>query len=100
MSKWTLTAIYKYIPIKSAYDNLYKSVKGLNKMYYTPWVYPYPYQHNVYCANVPMNNNYIRQTGYWNIYDDARNKVKDYGRKPFVVNINEAAKHNNTYRTA
>jgi mannose-6-phosphate isomerase-like protein (cupin superfamily) len=91
---------YKYIPINSAYDTLYKSVKGLNKMYYTPWVYPYPYQPNLYCANVPMYNNYITQPDYLNIYDDARNKVKDYGRKPFVVNINEAAKHNNTYRTA
>ncbi|AGK53683.1 cupin domain-containing protein [Bacillus sp. 1NLA3E] len=69
-------------------------------MYYTTWVYPYPYQPNVYCADVKMYNNYIRQPEYWNIYDDARNKVKDYGRKPFVVNINEAAKHNNTYRTA
>ena len=26
--------------------------------------------------------------------------LKDYGSKPFVVNINEAAKQNNTYRTA
>ncbi|MFT8323415.1 MAG: cupin domain-containing protein [Bacillus sp. (in: firmicutes)] len=66
-------------------------------MYYTPWVYPYPYQPN---ANVAMYNNYISQPDYWNIYDDSRNKVMDYGRKPFVVNINEAAKYNNTYRTA
>jgi len=66
-------------------------------MYYTPWVYPYPYQPNVYYANAPM---YQRQPDYWNIYDDARIQVKDYGRKPFVVNINEAAKQNNTYRTA
>ena len=69
-------------------------------MYYTPWVYLYPYQPNVYCANVPMYNNYIRQHDYWNIYDEGRKKVKDYGRQPFVVNINEASKHNNTYRTA
>jgi mannose-6-phosphate isomerase-like protein (cupin superfamily) len=47
-----------------------------------------------------MYNDYIRQPDYWNVYDDTRNKVKDYGRKPFVVNINEAAKQNNTYRTA
>ena len=26
--------------------------------------------------------------------------IKDYGSKPFVVNINEASKQNNTYRTA
>lgn len=47
-----------------------------------------------------MYNNYLRQPDYWNRYDDARKKVKDYGRKPFVVNINEATKNNNTYRTA
>jgi mannose-6-phosphate isomerase-like protein (cupin superfamily) len=27
-------------------------------------------------------------------------KLKDYGSKPFVVNIDQAAKQNNTYRTA
>jgi mannose-6-phosphate isomerase-like protein (cupin superfamily) len=69
-------------------------------MYYTPWMYPYPYQPNIYCQNVPMYNHYIRQPDYWNINNDARNKVKDYGRKPFAVNINDAAKQNKTYRTA
>lgn len=69
-------------------------------MYYTPGMYPYPYQPNVYCANVPMYKNYRRQPDYWNINGGARNMVKDYGRKPFVVNINEATKQNNTYRTA
>lgn len=72
----------------------------MNKMYYTPWVYQYPYQPNVYYANVPMVNHYIRQPYYWNIYGDERIKVKDHGREPFVVNINEATKQNNTYRTA
>jgi len=69
-------------------------------MYYPPWMYPNPYQPNGYHVNVPMYNNYVRQPDYWNSYDDARIQVKDYGRQPFVVNINEAAKHNNTYRTA
>ena len=31
---------------------------------------------------------------------DARISLKDYGAEPFVVNINEATKQNNTYRTA
>jgi mannose-6-phosphate isomerase-like protein (cupin superfamily) len=57
-------------------------------------MYPYPYQPNDYYANVPMYNN------YWGMYHNVRNKVKDHGRKPFAVNINEAAKHNKTYRTA
>jgi len=26
--------------------------------------------------------------------------ISDYGKRPFVININEAAKQNNTYRTA
>ncbi len=34
-----------------------------------------------------------------NSYDN-KIKLKDYGRNPFVVNINEATKQNNTYRTA
>lgn len=68
-------------------------------MYYPPWMYSYPYQPNVYYANVPENNNYTQLPNYWNIHDEARNKGIDYGRKPFVVNINAAAKQNNTYRT-
>lgn len=28
------------------------------------------------------------------------NKLRDFGKKPFVVNINEAAKQNKTFRTA
>lgn len=31
---------------------------------------------------------------------DGSISLKDYGSEPFVVNINEAAKQNNTYRTA
>lgn len=47
----------------------------------------------------------------WNPYYDHRNNnswnpyyrnigLKDYGSKPFVVNIDQATKRNNTYRTA
>lgn len=79
-------------------------------MYHTPYMYPYQYQ-NPYYVNVPMYN--YRQPDYWPFPNDAnrlgllqlsdgRNKIqlKDYGPEPFVVNINEAAKQNNTYRTA
>ncbi|MDF2535359.1 MAG: cupin [Bacillales bacterium] len=69
-------------------------------MFYTPWVYQYPYQPNIYFASVPMVNQYIRQPNYWNIYSDVRIKVYDHGREPFVVNINEASKQNKSYRTA
>lgn len=57
--------------------------------------------------------NYVRQPDYWDMFHDAnrfgflpssegRNTIelKDYGPKPFVVNINEATKQNNTFRTA
>lgn len=62
-------------------------------MYYPPRIQPYPYVH------LPVNN-YLRYPNYWNDYDNTKNIVKDFGSKPFVVNINEAAKQNNTYRTA
>jgi mannose-6-phosphate isomerase-like protein (cupin superfamily) len=75
-------------------------MEGMINMYYTPWMYPYPNQPYGNGTNVPIYQHSIRQPNYWNSYDNLRNKVKDYGRKPFVVNINEAAKHNNTYRTA
>ncbi|PQZ45532.1 MULTISPECIES: cupin domain-containing protein [Bacillus] len=81
-------------------------------MYYIPFMYRYQYP---YYANVPMYN-YGRQSVYWtfpneieytNRFDffrfsngDGSIPLKDYGSEPFVVNINEAAKQNNTYRTA
>ncbi|MGA9288596.1 MAG: cupin domain-containing protein [Anaerobacillus sp.] len=78
-------------------------------MYYYPNMYPHQFP---YYVNVPLNN-YGRQSVYWNMpveghanssfrfsNDGARISLKDYGAEPFVVNINEAAKKNNTYRTA
>lgn len=79
-------------------------------MYYYPNMYPNTYPYHV---NVPMNN-YGRRSVYWNIpvegeyanssfrssNGDDRISLKDYGAEPFVVNINEATKQNNTYRTA
>lgn len=83
-------------------------------MYYAPGMYPYPYQYPYY-VNAPMYN-YVRQPVYWtapneieqanrlNFFPLPKGKdkieLKDYGRQPFVVNINEATKQNNTYRTA
>lgn len=79
-------------------------------MYYAPYIYQYPYY-----VNVPMYN-YGRQSFYWtfpneielaNRFDsfhssngDGSILLTDYGPKSFVVNINEATKQNNTYRTA
>ncbi|QIW22291.1 cupin domain-containing protein [Bacillus thuringiensis] len=83
-------------------------------MHYNPYIYPYQY---IYYVNVPIPMyNYERQSVYWtfpneiehaNRYNsfrspngDRRISLTDYGPKPFVVNINEATKQNNTYRTA
>ncbi|MGF7059875.1 mannose-6-phosphate isomerase-like protein (cupin superfamily) [Brassicibacter mesophilus] len=48
----------------------------------------YPY---LYWVNTPMYN-----SEFWKKFI----KLKDYGPEPFVVNINEATKQNNTFRTA
>lgn len=54
-----------------------------------------------------MNNNYFY--GYYddymnNYYDpyyrNAMNPIRDYGKEPYVVNIEEITKANNTFRTA
>ncbi|NRG43150.1 cupin domain-containing protein, partial [Bacillus sp. CRN 9] len=74
-------------------------------MYYFYDLNPYHYQ-NPYYNNVQMYP-YIRQPNYLNSDVNLGNfqssygyqKLKDYGSKPFVVNINEATKLNNNYRT-
>lgn len=78
----------------------------MRKIYYNP--YQYPYYVNAYEYNYerhpsyralpdgpghPVNYNYLHPS-------NGNFKLTDYGSKPFVVNINEAAKRNNTYRTA
>ncbi|SCM99108.1 Uncharacterized protein BWINRASL_05339 [Bacillus mycoides] len=83
-------------------------------MHYNPYIYPYQY---LYYVNVPIPMyNYGRQSVYstfpneiehTNRFDsflssngNRRISLTDYGSEPFVVNINEATKQNNTYRTA
>lgn len=72
-------------------------------MYYP---YGYPYQHvylyPYYGMNPPCHCYNNPRNPYSSYQAMNRNDrfAKDYGRKPFVININEAAKHNNTYRTA
>lgn len=78
-------------------------------MYYNPFS-PQCY----YYVTVPMYND--GRSVYWTIpnemekvhrgadlrssYEDRNLLLKDYGPKPFVVNINRATKQNNTFRTA
>lgn len=80
-------------------------------MYFVSYNNPYQYP---YYVNAPINN-YARQSNYWDypaeIYANKFNTFRlpnsngntlltDYGPKPFVININEATKQNNTFRTA
>lgn len=74
-------------------------------MYYVPNMY---YYQNPHFMNTPMGY-YGTQQGYWAMPAMAENTnfreengimLKDYGPNPFVVNINQAAKQNNTFRTA
>ncbi|HYK72265.1 MAG TPA: cupin domain-containing protein, partial [Pseudoneobacillus sp.] len=79
-------------------------------MYYDPNYYPYPYYVNAPIQNYGsqyVNWTYPNQVAYSNRYNsipysnhELRIRLKDYGPNPFVVNINEASKQNNTYRTA
>lgn len=94
-------------------------MKGLSNMYNTNKPYPFPYYANTpiynsnimypcpYFANNPMYNpdlwqqipnQYIPYTD--GVEAGSMIQLKDYGAEPFVVNINEATKQNNTYRTA
>ena len=80
-------------------------------MYYQS--YGYPYQVPYYINSSPYN--YAGNPTHWtypveaiainqlNSYPVSNNNgmmLKDYGLTPFVININEATKQNNTYRTA
>ncbi|WP_240377152.1 cupin domain-containing protein [Bacillus piscicola] len=83
-------------------------------MNYHSYMYPYPY---AYYPRVPVyNHGNMGAPGYWNMavepshatsfspfpnnrsYTDTG--LKDHGKTPYVVDINQAAKQNNTFRTA
>ena len=80
-------------------------------MYYTPWMYAPPHSPSC-CAHMPLYNyagwqDYrtgMNMSDLWRQHQPAMEQsqmaLKDYGAEPFVININEAAKQNNTYRTA
>lgn len=74
-------------------------------MYYAPYIYPYPYY--VHIPRQSVYRNFSNEIMYRNrfepsyaSYDKKRIILTDHGTKPFVVNIKEASKQNNTYRTA
>lgn len=71
---------------------------------------PFPYYLNIPWLNPQTMYNpciiyqcpyYINaQMHYLNSSNQFADQLKDYGPEPFVININEAAKQNNTFRTA
>jgi mannose-6-phosphate isomerase-like protein (cupin superfamily) len=72
-------------------------------MYYSYYGYSYPNQYP-YHLNAPINNygNWPTPLGIEHnrrVYPSQTPMGKDHGPQPFVVNINEATKQNNTYRT-
>lgn len=96
-----------------------KGMSNVNKMYPCPYyvntpMYNSDNMYNVckmypcpYCVNQQMYNSHLLKQ-FTNQYipftdeveDDVLIKLKDYGPEPFVVNIEEVTKQNNTYRTA
>jgi len=58
----------------------------------------YPFRRSPYHWNVPTHPAYYGYPAYHP--QIPYRQVQDSGKKPFVININEAAKHNQTYRTA
>lgn len=55
-------------------------------------VYPHPWQHPYYLFPGGWNPS-------WPVYANQP-RLRDYGGQPFVINIDQAAKRNNTFRTA
>lgn len=84
-------------------------MKGMKNMYNAYKPYPCPYYINSPMYN-PYNTYNVHNTypyPYWvntpmhhSVFSKQFIELKDYGPEPFVVNIEEAAKQNNTFRTA
>ena len=79
----------------------------MNKMYYVPYMYPNPYYVNPPTYGQSAYWGYPNENVYANHYrtylsstEESRIKLKDYGKEPFVVNIDKASKQNRSYRTA
>ncbi|MCD7034157.1 cupin domain-containing protein [Metabacillus sp. GX 13764] len=67
-------------------------------MYPAASVNPYQYRQIPYYTGYPVYASYPD----YRLFGHPRNqtRLKDYGPNPYVVNINQAAKQNNNYRTA
>jgi mannose-6-phosphate isomerase-like protein (cupin superfamily) len=78
-------------------------MKEWRKMYYVPRMYPYPINYNAPIYHDRRQSTqwqYANHPAFPSLYGDGRVALTDYGPRPFVININEATKQNNTFRTA
>lgn len=82
-------------------------VKGMTKMYRTSYMYPYPCY--IYVPTYTRGFNYQpiqamannKHFGYMPYQSEQQRIVlKDYGKQPFVLDIEDAAEANRTFRTA
>lgn len=64
-----------------------------------PWVYPFPYWNHGWGQIWNPYYYHWNHPQQWNPYY-RKMELRDYGSNPFVVNIEEATKQNDTYRTA
>lgn len=77
------------------------------KIHYTPYVYQNPYYTNGMMYNYEPHHVYwsfpneMELTNHNNSLHSNENHIvlKDYGTEPFVVNIEQAAEQNSTFRT-
>ncbi len=79
-------------------------------LYHHHYIYPYPYYVNTtpyrYQPNMnqgfyPPNVGFDTNRNDWRVpNEDNRVALKDHGKQPFVIDIEEAAEQNNTFRTA
>ncbi|WMJ87958.1 cupin domain-containing protein [Anaerocolumna sp. MB42-C2] len=88
-----------YNNINSSRNNMYN--EKCPSAFYLNSYYTQTYDNNVnYMKQFPNQyNSYFYGTKH-NNYCNCFHKTTDYGPEPFVVNITEATKQNNTFRTA
>lgn len=89
------------------YPNTYVSPMYEMPNYYTnpymdvnPMQYPVMYDMNNEMYTIPMNAPVQQVLDNHSNQNNHINKERDHGKVPFVVNIEEAAEHNNSFRTA
>jgi hypothetical protein len=82
-------------------------MKGMSNMYTAYQASPCPYYVSTppYNSDIMYNGYSTYRCPYWNNTpmnnsDFSKIQLEDYGPQPFVVNIEEATKQNNTFRTA